>query len=931
MSLRRPRLLLVTPHPIWPPTHGWAVRLWNLLPRLAREFEIRALVFSGGTDDAGQRQALAAWCSEVYFQQFRAPSLQDAALPVAARHLVWPELGERVRALLSAHRIDLLQLEGTELVGLLPSLPGVPVVVTAHDLGFETQLRRWWARLGRYGAGVSRAPRLGACLELARYELAGLARADQIHCMSEANARLLGRAAPGLRAKVRVVPNGVDTAAMTPPGDAARARRDVLLLGSFPHAPNLDAVEFFLAEIWPRVRRALPSARVTLAGASPPDWIAALDGEEGVVVAGEVADVRPLLWRHAVLAVPLRAGSGTRIKILEAMGAGLPVLATRIGAAGLGAKAGEAIEIASGASRFAARLIRMLGDPEGSAGLARRGREFVIARYDWELVTRRCATALGELLPAAASPEMPEPAPSAALDAPVDLIVPWRPGASMAKGLCESLRSLDYHLPFRVRFVAAAEPPASLRAETSAHGFEWELFDRFPASLGELLDAAIEASRAELLAILDPRDVPTSAFWLGHLLWALQQPAPPAAVLGEILAPGASPVDRESIAAGEGFAFRFSNLAVRRAVWSARPFGARADAERRWPQAVVGAHLFVLSSPDAPVERSEDASLTATVELTAGSRIEASVVVCTRERGAALAETLRAMARQEAPFPWELLVIDNGSRDGSLELARALERELAPRLRVVSEPVLGLSTARNAGIQAARSDRILFLDDDAVPWEGWLTALAAALDEPEVLEAGGPIEPAWMGARPVWLEDRYLPYLSSWDRGAEAHDLRYNELPRGTNMGFRREAFLRCGEFSRHLGRRGRSLRSCEETELGLRLERAGARVRYAPAAGVRHRVEAGRLSERWMVARFAAQGESEAIVDWMHWGLWGLRQGTRAARERLATAALEQGPGAILWGNCHRAAARAYLWGAVLALLTVPRLPSAWLSGEKS
>ncbi len=918
MSGRR-RLLLVTPHPAWPPTHGWAVRLWNLVQRLAGQVDVYPLIFSGGTDDEAQRRALEPYCAEVYFQEFGPASDARPELPRPARRLVWEELGERIRALLSAHRIDLLQLEGTELVGLLPSLPGVPAIVTAHDLGFETHLRRWWARLGRYGTESHATLGFRECLQLARYELAGLARADQVHCMSEANARLLAVLSPRLRSRLRVVPNGVDCAAMAPPEGAAAERRDVLLLGSFPHPPNADAVEYFLAAIWPRVRRAVPEAKVTLAGASPPDWVLALDGHQGIRVAGEVEDVRPLLWRHAVLAVPLRAGSGTRIKILEAMGAGLPVVSTPVGAAGLGARPGVELELARRPAAFAARLTRHLLAPAAGELQVELARRFVAERFDWGIVAQRAVAAMDELSPSA---WVCRQAPAAGPTSPpvgIEVLVPWQRGSTLAPGFLDAVAQQDYHLPFSVYFVSTIEPPPELRDECSQRGFVWRRVTAAAPTSGALLDAAIEASRAELFAILEPRDVPRSDRWLGHLLWALQQPSPPAAVLGELLAPNAEPTERESLALRGGFAFRFSNLALRRAVWSALPFGERVEADRAWPRAIEAAHLFVLSSPDAPVDRTTSPA----VDSAAGgpdAAVRASVVVCTRERGSALAETLRAVADQSATFAWELIVVDNGSRDGSLELARELTREWSARARVVEERVAGLSAARNAGVRAARGELILFLDDDAQPFPGWLEAFARALAEPGVLAAGGPIAPVFAGPRPAWLEDRYLPYLSAWDRGAEAHDLRYNELPRGTNMAFRSEAFARCGEFSRHLGRRGRSLRSCEETEFGLRLERTGARVRYVPAAGVWHRVETRRLTESWLVARFAAQGESEAIVDWMHWGWSGLRQGLAAARRLAHAATRETGSGADLVRRCHQSSLSAYWKASWWIPLMVPR-----------
>jgi GT2 family glycosyltransferase len=436
-------------------------------------------------------------------------------------------------------------------------------------------------------------------------------------------------------------------------------------------------------------------------------------------------------------------------------------------------------------------------------------------------------------------------------------------------------------------------------------------------SLGARLDLAFAASRAEILAVLSSNHVPCSPGWLGNLVWSQLRDDPPAVVSGEILKWNGEPSPRERVIASRGFVWRESNFALRRSIWEAFPFGTAADSVSVWRRQIDRASWFAFSSPDAPVRRLDcqrlpDGSLP--------SACRVSVVVCTRQRGQSLEATVRSLFLQQAPFSWEVLIVDNGSLDGSLELARRLEMEFKPRLRVVEETTLGLSVARNRGVLVSRGEHIIFLDDDALPADGWLAALDAALDEPGVLGAGGPIDPLISGERPAWLEDRYLPYLSAWDRGPEAHDLIYNELPRGTNMAFRREAFERFGEFSRHLGRRGRSLLSCEETEFGLRLERAGARIRYAPAARVQHRIEGERLSEAFLESRFAAQGRSEAIVDWIHGGWSAMRAGERAGKERLRQAAAEQGASGELHQRCQRASVRAYRHEMLRAILWVPR-----------
>jgi glycosyltransferase involved in cell wall biosynthesis len=300
---------------------------------------------------------------------------------------------------------------------------------------------------------------------------------------------------------------------------------------------------------------------------------------------------------------------------------------------------------------------------------------------------------------------------------------------------------------------------------------------------------------------------------------------------------------------------------------------------------------------------------------------DSTVVVCTRNRSRRLADACGEMLALDYPAErWELVIVDNRSTDDTLAVARELEASHPGRVRVVEEREVGLSAARNAGLRAARGEIVAFLDDDAFPPPGWLRALAAALGRRGALAAGGPVVPRFEGELPDWFRGRFLPYLSAWDRGEEAEVLTYNEYPRGTNMAFRREAFERFGEFSTHLGRKGGSLLSGEEVELCLRIERGGGLVLYVPEAGVRHAVAADRVTREWLVARFGAQGRTEAIIDWRHGGLRGLAAGCRLhGRNAVAGWRDRRRDGAIV-AACSRGAFAGYLDGALRALVTVPR-----------
>lgn len=304
-----------------------------------------------------------------------------------------------------------------------------------------------------------------------------------------------------------------------------------------------------------------------------------------------------------------------------------------------------------------------------------------------------------------------------------------------------------------------------------------------------------------------------------------------------------------------------------------------------------------------------------------GTDLRATVVVCTCNRSRLLVEACESALAVDFPAQaWELVIVDNRSTDDTLAIAHDVGARHPGRVRVIEELEVGLSAARNAGIAVARGEIVAFLDDDAYPDPTWLRALDRAFEDPNVLAAGGPVTPRYEGSLPDWLTEPYLPYLTVWDLGTEPQSLRYNEYPRGANVAFRRQVFERFGGFSTHLGRKGKTLLSGEETEICLRVERDGGVIRYVPDAGVDHRVHAERITHDWMLARFGAQGRTEAIIDWMHAGLHGLWLGAKRLKSFARNAHQHEGAEAAFAARCHDVAWRAYVSSALRCPMFVRR-----------
>jgi glycosyltransferase involved in cell wall biosynthesis len=189
-------------------------------------------------------------------------------------------------------------------------------------------------------------------------------------------------ALPGLSSVV--VPNAVDLEFFKPsPQDPAPDGQTVLFFGAINYYPNQDGILFFLQEVWPRIEKTHPRARLKIVGHKPPPAILAARGPR-VEITGFVEDLRPHLSAAAALIVPLRIGSGTRLKIVEGMAMAKACVSTTLGAEGLDVAHERELLIADDAAGFAAQVGRLLDDPQLASRLGAAARSLVQGRYGWE-------------------------------------------------------------------------------------------------------------------------------------------------------------------------------------------------------------------------------------------------------------------------------------------------------------------------------------------------------------------------------------------------------------------------------------------------------------------------------------------------------------------------------------------------------------------
>jgi polysaccharide biosynthesis protein PslH len=202
----------------------------------------------------------------------------------------------------------------------------------------------------------------------------------------------------GVETPLTVVPNGVDLTYFSPT-DTPVGSRDIVFVGTLDYDPCEKGVWFCCTKILPCLRREVPELRFVVVGRNPSSRLRALARtDSGIMLAGRVDDVRPYVKAARVFVVPLLSGSGTRLKILEAMAMGVPVVTTTVGVEGIDAVAGEHLLVADKPDQFAGAVLSLIRDPNSSRALATRGRRLVESKYGWGPICDGLLREYGSLL-----------------------------------------------------------------------------------------------------------------------------------------------------------------------------------------------------------------------------------------------------------------------------------------------------------------------------------------------------------------------------------------------------------------------------------------------------------------------------------------------------------------------------------------------------
>jgi glycosyltransferase involved in cell wall biosynthesis len=396
------KILFLTQLFPYPPICGGTILSWNVLRHLGSQHDVTLACFVRKEPTKEQMDAAKSLCKEVRIVFIRrstianiksaATSLMSSMPFIIGRDHV-PAMQSAVNQLLTSRRFDLIYVDHLQMAQYIAHWNRCPKVLNEHNVE--------WKIIERIAENERLSPKgLFSQIEwrkLRKWELKNCARFDMVLTVSENDRYTLENANPEI-SNVTCLPIGVDFNSF-PKTELSASATDIVSIGTMSWPPNIDSIHYFVREVYPAIKARINGVKLVVAGSNPPRSVRQLSEQDSSIeITGFVEDLTTIAARAAAFIVPLRSGSGMRVKIINAMAMGLPIVSTSIGCEGINVKHDRHLLIADSSGEFADAIIRLINDFDLRKRLAEAGRDFAMANYSWDSIYARLDKALDSLV-----------------------------------------------------------------------------------------------------------------------------------------------------------------------------------------------------------------------------------------------------------------------------------------------------------------------------------------------------------------------------------------------------------------------------------------------------------------------------------------------------------------------------------------------------